>query len=66
MSIYSLNLHALSTQQLEELECMIQEQLDMRRGWVEEQREEFEEARRAADIEGGCAEDFTADHRRPA
>ena len=30
MSIYSLNLHALSTQQLEELECMIQEQLDVR------------------------------------
>lgn len=62
MSIYSLNLHAISTQQLEELACMIQEQLDARRGWVEE----HEEARRAADIEGGCDEDFTADHRRPA
>ena len=62
MSIYSLNLHAISTQRLEELECMIQEQLDVRRGRVEEQREEFEEARRASDDE----EDFADDHRRPA
>lgn len=63
MSIYSLNLHAISTQQLEELACMIQEQLDVRRGWIEEQHEE---ARRAADIEGGCDADFTADQSRPA
>ena len=48
MSIY-LNLHAISTQQLEELACMIQEQLDARRGWAEDQREEFEAARRAAE-----------------
>ena len=66
MSIYSLNLQAISTQQLEELACMIQEQLDMRRGWVEDQREEFEEARRAADADGGCEEEFTGDDRRPA
>ncbi len=62
MSIYSLNLHAISTQQLEELACMIQEQLDARRGWAEDQREEFEAARRAADAE----EDFAGDHCRPA
>jgi hypothetical protein len=50
MSIYSLNLQAMSTQQLEELACLIQEQLDVRRGWAEDQREEFEdEARRAAE-----------------
>ena len=61
MSIYSLNLHAISTQQREELACMIQEQLDVRRGWIEE----HEEARRAAVIKDGCAEDFTADHCRP-
>ena len=46
MSIYSLNLQAISTQQLEELACLIQEQLDARRGWAEDQREEFEEAAR--------------------
>ena len=45
MSIYSLNLHAISTQRLEELACMIQEELDVRRGWIEE----HEEARRAAE-----------------
>ena len=48
MSIYSLNLHAISTQQLEELACLIQEQLDARRGWAEDQREEFEETDRRA------------------
>ena len=65
MSIYSLNLQAISTQQLEELACMIQEQLDLRRGWVEAQREEFEAAKRAADADGGREEEFLVEGEDP-